>query len=680
MKATSTTEPGLGVKSRKAAKGAGKESPPKGARREVLIVSAVLVVVVFAVFANALGNGFVFDDQNHIVRNRILRSLSNIPEIITASYRPIRDVTYALDFAIWGESAFGFHLTNIIFHAINTLLVFFLARRVTGLTPASTLAALIFAVHPLQIDSVTYISGRRDILFSLFCLSSFLSYLRYRRSGSRFFYVLFIGFWALGMMSKEMAASLPILIFVWNFCESWGGEGPGSFWRQILPAARTAFVRDRWLYLALVLVVPAYAYYMVFVKGGSTRAGAGGFDYWGGSFYTNILTAIRVHAWYLKQLVLPTPIVQYLGAFDVATTIADWQVVLSIVVVLSALVAGFALLNRDRLMAFAVLSYFVLLLPVSQIIPHHELLADHYLYLPLMSFGLLVGLTAHHISRRGRQWSRVAYASVGAAIIALAVMTVLRNPVYKDNLTLWQQNYREVPNSIRAASSLAGTYANRDPQKAIDLYKRCIEIDPAYSPAYVALAILLQSREKAREAEQLIQGGLALPDSRVVTPANPHPSEFRSELTTALAISKGNQGDNQTAERLLLQAIAINHFNHQPYMLLANYYRTVDRNKELDVLLRYLAINPFSADTLMSISSLLIDQKRFDEAIPYLERLLSFDPTGFYGNFNLGHIYRTKNECEKARSYFNRSRPAASGAEEVKAVGDALLMLDQQCK
>jgi tetratricopeptide (TPR) repeat protein len=480
-------------------------------------------------------------------------------------------------------------------------------------------------------------------------------------------------------MSKEMAASLPVVIFLWNFCESWDVR-ISTYRRRFLLAARSASARDKWLYLAIALLIPAYAYYMVFIKGGSTRAGARGFDYWGGSIYTNILTAIRVHAWYLKQLVFPTPVVQYLGAFDIATTLADWRVVLSIIAVIAALSAGFVLLDRDRLMGFAVLSYFALLLPVSHIIPHHELLADHYLYLPLMSFGLLTGLVTHRVASGGGTLAKVAYAAAGAAILVLAVMTVLRNPIYKDNLTLWQENYREAPNSIRAVSSLAGVYANSNPQKAIDLYKKCVEIDPAYSPAYVSLAVMLQSREKAREAEQVILGGLALPDSEVVSIANPNPREFRSELTTALALARGNQGDNQEAERLLWEAIAINPSNPQPYTLLANFYRAKDRNKELDVLSKHLAVHPNSPQVLEDISHLLIEQKRFDEAVAYLERLLALDQNGFFANYNLGQIYRSKKECARARDFFLASRRGAATPEEGNAVEKAFGVLEQTCK
>jgi len=88
-----------------------------------------------------------------------------------------------------------------------------------------------------------------------------------------------------------------------------------------------------------------------------------------------MLTVVRVHAWYLKQLVFPTPIAQYLGAFEISESAFDWRFLVSLVIVCRYLCYGFLQLNRDKLMAFAIISYFVFLLPVSQLIPHHELLA-----------------------------------------------------------------------------------------------------------------------------------------------------------------------------------------------------------------------------------------------------------------------------------------------------------------
>src|SRR5688572_931362 len=264
-----------------------------------LIVCLSLVVVVFLCFANALRNEFVFDDIYLVTVNHQIRSL-NLP-LLLSSYRPTRDISYAIDFALWGENPFGFHLTSILIHAANVLLVFSLVRRLTKDIVSATIAALIFAVHPIQTDSVTYISGRRDVLFTSFYILAFHSYLSYYRRRwsvkAVAFFLLFLLLWLLSLLSKEMAVSLPVLIFVWHFCDAWGEE-TGSFGRQLWQTLKRTINRDKWFWLVLTAAGIAFTAYWVLIKQASHRVGFSAFEYWGGSFYLNMLTVIRVHAWY----------------------------------------------------------------------------------------------------------------------------------------------------------------------------------------------------------------------------------------------------------------------------------------------------------------------------------------------------------------------------------------------
>ena len=473
-----------------------------------LIVCLSLVAVVFLCFANALRNEFVFDDIYLVSVNKQIRSL-NLP-LLLSSYRPIRDISYAIDLALWGQNPFGFHLSNILLHTANVLLVFALVRRLTKDRIAATLTALIFAVHPIQTDAVTYISGRRDVLFTLFYLLAFHSYLTYYRSRwsakAVVCFVLFLLLWMLSLLSKEMAASLPILIFVWHFCDSWDA-GTGSLGRRVWQTFKKTISRDKWLWILLSIAGIAFTAYWVFIKKASHRVQLGKFEYWGGSFYLNMLTVVRVHAWYLKQLVFPTPIAQYLGAFEISESAFDWRFLVSLVIVAGILCYGFLQLNRDKLMAFAIISYFVFLLPVSQLIPHHELLADHYLYLPIMSFGLVLSLLAKRIGSRGVISSKALYFLAGVVVVIFALMTIAQNKTWKDERTLWAYNYKAVPNSSRAALNLGNTYQYTDPQRAEELFKRALALRPTpviERTLYDRLAVILINERKVDEAEYYV--------------------------------------------------------------------------------------------------------------------------------------------------------------------------------
>jgi tetratricopeptide (TPR) repeat protein len=220
-----------------------------------------------------------------------------------------------------------------------------------------------------------------------------------------------------------------------------------------------------------------------------------------------MLTVVRVHAWYLKQLVFPTPIAQYLGAFEISESAFDWRFLVSLVIVAGILCYGFLQLNRDKLMAFAIISYFVFLLPVSQLIPHHELLADHYLYLPIMSFGLVLSLLVKRIGSRGVISSKALYFLAGVVVVIFALMTIAQNKTWKDERTLWAYNYQAVPNSSRAALNLGNTYQYTDPQKAEELFKRALALRPTpviERTLYDRLAVILINERKVDEAEYYV--------------------------------------------------------------------------------------------------------------------------------------------------------------------------------
>ncbi len=630
--------------------------------RTPYLASSALVILVLAIYANSLGNNFVFDDQYLVLIYSRPRDFSHLLQMLLDSYRPVRNLSYMIDFFFWGAKPFGFHLTNVLLHAANSVLVFHLARRFQLESLTAFFAALIFAVHPIQTDAVTYISGRRDVLFTLFYLAGFLSYLKYRSDKSYKYFGLFLVCWGLGLMAKEMAVSLPLVIFIWNFCALWKEES-GSGGRRLLAVTRKALGQDKWLYLALTLAAVAFTWYMLFVRNASGRVNSEGVTYWGGSFLATMLTVLRVHVWYVKQLLYPTPIAQYFGAFEISTSLLDWRALAALIIIGSMVTGGFLLLKRNPLMAFAVLAYFAMLLPVSQLIPHHELLADHYLYLPMMSFSLIAALVIKMFAAPSRESRKVVYGVAIALICLLGVMTIFRNRDWKDELALWQANYEAVPNSPRAATNLGSLLMRNDPQQAEAILRQAIASDPTFEPAYLSLAQLYITQKRTAEAEEMIQTGSALVDQEKRSYILRNPSLLKSQFTTLLAISKSEAGDRQATEQLLRQAIAEYPFNVRPYETLANVYQAQDRFKEEEVLQQALAAVPSAYDLYARLAALRIEAKRYDEALSDLQKMLTLSPN--------------ENDCRKARPYLGTAR--SKTPMEQRIIVETLRNLEQQC-
>jgi Tfp pilus assembly protein PilF len=377
---------------------------------------------------------------------------------------------------------------------------------------------------------------------------------------------------------------------------------------------------------------------------------------------------VRAQAWYLKQLVLPTPIAQYYEAFEPSSSVLEWRVLVAVGVVAAVIAAGFVLLKRNRVMAFAVFSYFAMLAPVSQIIPHHEFVADHYLYLPLASFGVLVAAGVDALATRYPSALRPAYGALGFVVLVLSVMTVMTNRHWTDSLSLWQANYEAVPRSPRAASNLAAEYlgSRGDVQKAEYYYKQALASDASFEPAYTALVSLYLSLKRYDKAEETIHQGLEVAEAggrSFLTIRKP--LLFRAQLKSSLGAVKRAEGDNVAAEKLLREAIALQPDYLEPYAVLANIYHESDQSKEIEVLQSVLGFRPEYYELYVRVFSLLIQNKRYDEAVSYANRALSMIPN--------------ENDCQKASGYLDNARRFSGAASGNAALTTALQRLSAQC-
>ncbi len=190
-------------------------------------------------YFNSLHNEFVFDDTSLVLNNQRIQTLKNIPDILGFtghfSYRPLRELSYVLDYQITGLNPVGYHLFNILYHILSSYVVFLIASLLSKDRKVGLITALLFVAHPIQTESVTYISGRRDILTSLFYFIGFYSFLRFRESPSKRYLLLFFVSYFLSILSKEMGVTLPAVVLVYDFLQLSSektGPGPVEFLEQ----------------------------------------------------------------------------------------------------------------------------------------------------------------------------------------------------------------------------------------------------------------------------------------------------------------------------------------------------------------------------------------------------------------------------------------------------------------
>jgi len=461
-------------------------------RRDPLpLLVLALVAAIGAAYAGSLGHGFVFDDVKLVEQNPAIRDLRNVPEILAATftyrpvaarefwidvgYRPVRMLSYALDHAIYGGlKAWGFRLTNLLLHALNAALVLVLIRRLLRLVPntiqtgsdisfAPFCAAFFFALHPLQTEAVTYISGRRDVLFTAFYLGALILLLPREggagapRPGRA---AVAIVLFTLGLFTKEMAVTLPIAYLLVD-----------RLLRRREERAPLA------LHALLFGVAAAYSLFVVLQKNPGSLAGESVLPI-GGSRLAAALTMPRVVWHYVSLVVWPSALcADYsFDAFPATRGPLDpWTAPVAILGLVAAAAGTVALARRGRRAeAFALAFFGATLLPVLQIVPHPEPIAERYLYLPLAGAALLAGIGAARVRARGLGLGLALVILVG---LALGIRTAVRNRDWKDDATLFASVVRERPRCARAQLAVGKGLLNAGkPREALDALDRCLEV------------------------------------------------------------------------------------------------------------------------------------------------------------------------------------------------------------
>lgn len=611
-------------------------------------LGAAVAAAVAAVYANSLANGFVFDDGDLVLGDPRIRSLS-LASLVGDSYRPLRTLTYAIDYAVWGLNPTGFRITNIAIHAANCALALALARRLTGGARLASLAAtLVFALHPVQVESVAYISGRRDVLFALFYLAAFLAYANFREAATRARRAAWLAAAAAGfglsLMAKEMAASLPVLCLLWDVYRASAPDERGAAPSPLAVARRVAR-EGALLYAAGAVALAAFAYYTLVVRGATTRVAGTDVEFWGGSALNNLLTVPLTYAHYAKLTVWPATLAaQYYGAFDPAGGLADPRVVpaLLFLIGLCAAAAYLILRTSHRLAGFGVAWFVVTLLPASQIIPHHEIVADHYLYLPLAGAGLALAgalLAAERLA--GGRWRPAAYGAAALAVALLAAATVARNREWRDEQTLWEATYRDVPESPRAAYNYGLVLTGRNQhERAVELYREAIDGDPTFAMAYFNLASTYAGLGRFEEARGVYRAALSGDVERAARRWHTTPEVLRAMYEVELALLDTRSGRAEAGRDALAALVA-----RYPNLLRAveSYAALLETRGELraEIGARRARVeaDPASHADRLVLASLLWRVGQLDEASRLFARALEAEPDGALANLHLARYY-----------------------------------------
>jgi len=480
-------------------------------------IPVLIVLVTSAAFLPALQNQFLrWDDHKNFLGNPHYRGLGwmHLRWMWTTHlghYIPLTWMTLGLDYVLWGMNPLGYHLTNLLLHAANAVVFYFVAFRILGLglpdpgdrrqadlVLSAGFAALVFAIHPLRVESVAWVTERRDVLSGLFYLSAILIYLRTCERGERGrgWYWAAVGLFACALLSKSMVVNLPIVLLILDVYPLRRLGGATGWWSE---PARRVYVEK----IPFVLLATAAAAIAVMAQL-SVHAAASLAQL---SVPGRVAVSAYGLSFYLWKMVVP---LNLSPLYPLSPIVNPWAMpfVLSYTMVLAITAIALALRRRVPGLPAAWSAYVVVLLPVLGIFQSGpQIAADRYTYLASLGWAILAGaclLFCWRISRTSTTGTPTTLPIAGVAICVVAGLGVLtwnQVHIWHDSERLWTYTVAIHPNSSLAQFSLGIVLsAQGKPTEAIEHFQKGLQLRPDEPSAHTNLGVALIQQGKLADA------------------------------------------------------------------------------------------------------------------------------------------------------------------------------------
>ena len=448
----------------------------------------IIILLGIIIYSNSFECSFHFDDYRSIIENTSIRNLADVKSWWNFSpSRPIGTFTFALNYHFSKLDVFSYHLVNLIIHLINACLVWWLTLLIFSSPSLKDIAivrhkkvlafitALLFVSHPLATQSITYIVQRLASLVTMFYLLSIALYMKARLSNKgNIFKTLFFGgaliSALLAMLTKENAFTLPfaILLFEFFFLKTKKFSINFRDYRVILLIAAL---------LGIIIIIPLKFSFSIFKPLPPSLGNAytiTPFNY----FFTQFSVILK----YIQLLFLPLN--QHLDYdFPISNTFFEIRTLLSFLVLSALIILAIFSFRRYRIISFGIFWFFLTLSIESSIIPINDVIYEHRTYLPSFGFFLILSSGIYLLL-----WNKYKYLAISIFVIIIASnswLTYERNKVWKDELSLWDDNVAKTPDLPRALLNRGTAYGNLGQwDKAIADYSKTIEVDPEYPEGY----------------------------------------------------------------------------------------------------------------------------------------------------------------------------------------------------
>jgi tetratricopeptide (TPR) repeat protein len=633
-----------------------------GINRFLRYFLAVLVAVItFVVFSPALQNGFVnWDDLETLVENQNFRGFtwSHLRWMFTTfhlgHYQPLSWLTFSLDYLLWGMNAFGYHLTNILLHSANAVLFYFLTLRLLAIAApmsnaivlklASGFSALLFAIHPLRVESVAWATERRDVLSGLCLLLTVLCYLKAvgpemnHRSGGRWI-IVSAALYVLSLLAKASGMTLPLVLLVldvYPLCRLGGGAG-----RWFGADGRRVWLEKLPFFIA---ALTAGAVALAAQQKAGALVSAETHDLTG-----RVIQGLYGITFYMVKTLLPTNLAP-LYEIPSGLHLFHWRIIFAAIVFLLLSLGFFAARHRWPAGMAGWIAYLLLLAPVLGVAQAGlQLVADRYSYLSCMVWAILFATLLVRLWRPSMDGvPRPGIAALFIAIplfalFGLGSLTWRQTEIWHDSETLWNHALAASPSSMAYFHVGRFTAQRGDLAEAEKHLRRAVEINPTNDVIQSNLALVLARQGNLAEATAHFYRALE------INPADP-------ATLNNMGITLAQQGKLDEAIQHFQRSLEIKPNDASGHTNLAN---VMLARGDMDGAMKHLRlaieIEPANADNQNSLAIVLAKRGNFAEATRYLRRVVELKPGDAAATNNLAITLAKQGQLDEAVQRFQEA-------------------------
>jgi protein O-mannosyl-transferase len=605
----------------------------------ILLISAAVSIAYFP----SLSGGFVLDDDILMTENKLVKPATGLYQIWSTTepidYWPVTNTTFWIEWRLWGMHPTGYHVTNLILHVSEALLVWLILRKLS--IPGAFLAALIFALHPVNVESAAWIASRKNLMAILFFLLSILWYIRFdglahlrlaaKQSTAHcppstahcfLWYWLSLASFLLAMLSKGSAAILPVLLL-------------GIIWWLRPLTRRDLLLSIPFFLIALALVAVNMSFQTRSVVEPFRTAG----------ITERLLGAGSVVWFYLYKALLPVDLAFIYPQWRIASGNLLWWLPLSAALALTAVLWRYRK-SWSRPLLFAWGFFCVALLPVMGFTDvgfmQYSLVADRYQHIPLIGIIALTSASwsAWHLRmRESLRWLTLALAVATAG--TLGFLSWRQSGLYRDDITLYYAILDKNPNCWMAHNNLGGALIELDrPLEAIDHCRQAIKLKPDHAKAFNNLAIALVKTGRAQEAIEQYRQAISL---------KPDYTDAYNNLGSALV----GMGRFQEAIDYCKQSLLIDPDSVEAHNNLGNAFQSIGQYQQaIEYYKTAISLDQKFFRAYINLGSALNKTGRIPEAIENYEKAISLNPHSFEAHNNLGNSLQSTGQYQQAIEHY----------------------------